>query len=78
MRATGTVAGPAFGIMPSWELVPAERTPMVGATLRLANRVVPVSEIRGFIASDEGGRDVRPAFVVLAVFSAVEIGRAHV
>lgn len=55
--------------MPTWELVAQDRTPAIGATLRLAERAIPVAEIRGFLASDAGGKDWKPAFAVLGVFA---------
>jgi Family of unknown function (DUF6232) len=52
----------------SWELSPAERTPGLGAVLRLGARAIPVSEIRGFIGSSDLEVDTKPAFATLAVF----------
>jgi hypothetical protein len=52
----------------TWELSPAERTPALGAVLRLGARAVPVSEISGFIGSSDLEVDRKPAFATLAVF----------
>jgi hypothetical protein len=53
---------------PTWEISPAERTPQLGAMLRLGARAVPISQVRGFIASADREADKKPAFAVLAVF----------
>ncbi len=52
----------------TWEVSPAERTPGLGAVLRLGARAVPVSEIRGFIGSADLEIDRKPALATLAVF----------
>ena len=52
----------------TWELSPAERTPGLGAVLRLGARAIPVSDIRGFIGSSDLEVDRNPAYATLAVF----------
>ena len=52
----------------TWELSPPERTPGLGAVLRLGARAIPVSEIRGFIGSADLEIDRKPALATLAVF----------
>ncbi len=52
----------------SWELSPPERTPGLGAVLRLGARALPVREICGFIGSSDLEIDRKPAYATLAVF----------
>jgi hypothetical protein len=60
-----------FGLMPSWEIVPAAATPIVGATLRLSQRALPLGEIRGVIMTSDSRREIRPALAVLAAFGSI-------
>lgn len=60
-----------IGLMPTWEIVPAAATPIVGATLRLAQRALPLAEIRGVIVTCETRREIRPALAVLMAFCAL-------
>lgn len=60
-----------IGLMPSWEIVPAAATPIVGATLRLAQRALPLAEIRGVIVTSDSRREIRPALAVLMAFGSI-------
>lgn len=64
---------PARAATPNWELSPAERTPGLGAVFRLGARAVPVSDIRGFIASSDLEVDRKPAFALMAVFGVAAV-----
>jgi hypothetical protein len=52
----------------TWELTAPDRTPGLGAVLRLGARAIPVSDIRGFIGSSDLEIDRKPAYATLAVF----------
>lgn len=52
----------------TWELSPPERTPGLGAVLRLGARAIPLSEIRGFVGSSDLEIDRKPALATMAVF----------
>jgi hypothetical protein len=53
---------------PTWEITPADRTPQLGAMLRVGARAIPLNYVRGFIGSADGETDKKPAFAILAVF----------
>lgn len=52
----------------TWEITPPVFTPGLGAMLRIGARAVPISQIRGFIGSDDREVDIKPALATLIVF----------
>jgi hypothetical protein len=63
----------ADGRQATWEIIPAGRSPAVGALLRIGERAIPVGDIRGFVGSCDGGRDRGPALATLIVFGAAAL-----
>jgi hypothetical protein len=55
---------------PDWEVL-AGRGPILGPMLRLGPRAIPVSEIRGFLASADIETDKKPAFLAVGVFALI-------